>query len=368
MLLTDKYRPLCLDKIDCHPALAKNLKNLARSDDFPHLLFYGPSGAGKKTLVMATLRELFGAGVEKLRLEPRSFKVANRNEPLELNIIASSHHLELNPSDCGFYDRVVVQEVIKEIAASQPIGGSVSGPNESGTTLRAFKVLILNEVDKMSVEAQHALRRTMEKYMATCRLILVAQSQSRLTPALLSRCLTLRVPAPSEAQIVTVLHHVSKREGWSIPDTLAKDIAKLSHRNLRRALLILEATKIKHFPHTVSPTGHIVPEQADWETYIDLIAAHIARSQSPQDLLQVRSKLYELLVHCIPPEVVLKRLTLALLPKLDNELKPDIAKWAAFYEHRLQCGSKPIFHLEAFVAQTMSLYKTYLLRVSSSLD
>lgn len=212
------------------------------------------------------------------------FQVASRSEPLELNIITSSHHLELNPSDCGFYDRVVVQEIIKEIAASQPLEGSVSGSGESGTIqLRPFKVVVLNEVDKMSIEAQHALRRTMEKYIATCRLILIAQSQSRLTPALLSRCLALRVPAPSEAQIVTILHNVSKKEGWTIPDVLIKDIARLSNRNLRRALLIFEATKMKHFPHTTSPTGPIVPEQADWETYIELIATHIARSQSPQE-------------------------------------------------------------------------------------
>jgi replication factor C subunit 3/5 len=213
-----------------------------------------------------------------------------------LNIVASNYHLELNPSDCGFHDRVVVQEIIKEIAASQPLEGSVVSSSSSSSSSsankdresssaagRAFKVVVLNEVDKMSVEAQHALRRTMEKYMTTCRLILIAQSLSRLTPALLSRCLALRVSAPTEPQIVIVLHSVSKKEGWTIPDTLARDIAKLSQRNLRRALLILEATKMKHFPHTTSPTGPVVPEQADWETYIDLVAAQIARSQSPQE-------------------------------------------------------------------------------------
>ena len=81
----------------------------------------------------------------------------------------------------------------------------------------------------------------------------------------------------------------------------------------------------------------------------------------PQKTHQVRGKLYELLANCIPPELVLKTLLLELLRKLDDELKLEAAHWAAFYEHRLQGGQKAIFHLEAFVAKFMSVYKNWTL-------
>lgn len=65
----------------------------------------------------------------------------------------------------------------------------------------AISVLVLNEVDKLSREAQHSLRRTMEKYSAYCRLILCCNSSSRVTEAIRSRCLNVRINAPSEEQV-----------------------------------------------------------------------------------------------------------------------------------------------------------------------
>jgi replication factor C subunit 3/5 len=79
----------------------------------------------------------------------------------------------------------------------------------------------------------------------------------------------------------------------------------------------------------------------------------------------VRGKLYELLANCIPPELVLKTLLLELLRKLDDELKLEAVHWATFYEHRLQEGAKAIFHLEAFVAKFMSVYKNWTLMAFS---
>lgn len=64
-LYVDKHRPKSFDTLDFHPALTERLQRIA--SDFPHLLFYGPSGAGKKTRIMCLLRQVYGAGVDKVR-------------------------------------------------------------------------------------------------------------------------------------------------------------------------------------------------------------------------------------------------------------------------------------------------------------
>jgi len=133
------------------------MEKLAHSDDFPHCLFYGQSGAGKKTRILGLLRTLYGPGAEKVKTEQRSFQIPNKSTTTEVTTISSNYHIEMNPSESGYYDRVVVQEIIKEIAQSQPI--------ESSPDSRSFKVVVLNEVDHLTTEAQAGLRRTMEKYM-----------------------------------------------------------------------------------------------------------------------------------------------------------------------------------------------------------
>ncbi len=92
--------------------------------DCPHVLFYGPSGAGKKTLVLALLREIYGPGVERIKVEGKQWKidVGSRKVDVELTLLSSNHHVEMNPSDAGSKDRYVVQEVIKEMARARPIG------------------------------------------------------------------------------------------------------------------------------------------------------------------------------------------------------------------------------------------------------
>nr|XP_006820348.1 PREDICTED: replication factor C subunit 3-like [Saccoglossus kowalevskii] len=280
-LWVDKYRPTSLAKLDYHKEQAANIKQLVHSGDFPHLLVYGPSGAGKKTRIMCLLRELYGSGVEKLRLEHNNFTTPS-NRKIEITTIASNYHIEVNP-----------------------------------------RFVILTEVDHLTKDAQHALRRTMEKYMATCRIILCCNSTSKVIPAIRSRCLGIRVAAPSIEEICQILHNVCRKEGLNLPSELAKRLAEKSERNLRKALLMCEACKV-------------------------------------QQLLEVRGRLYELLTHCIPPEVIMKGLLAELVTNCDGQLKAEVTQMAAFYEHRLQLGSKSIYHLEAFVAKFMSIYKRFL--------
>jgi len=224
------------------------------------------------------------------------------------------------------------------------------------TASRSFKVVVLNDVDRLSKEAQHSLRRTMEKYVSTCRLILCCNSTSRVLEPVRSRCLGIRVPAPSNEDIINVLQNISKKEGFVLPLKLAQRIIDQSEKNLRKAILMLEATKVSFA--TLDDNTQI--QQADWERFIAEMAREILEEQSPKRLLLIRGKMYELLTHCIPPELIIKKLTVELLKKLDADLKYEVVKWAAFYEHRLQIGSKAIFHIEAFIAKFMSIYKNFL--------
>ena len=102
-----------------------------------------------------------------------------------------------------------------------------------------FKTIVLNEVDSLSKGAQHALRRTMEKYSGTCRLILCCSGGAgRVLEPVRSRCLGLRVPAPSTEDIERAMKRVAQREALTLPDGLSKRLSV--ERNARRALLMLE--------------------------------------------------------------------------------------------------------------------------------
>ncbi|XP_064404848.1 replication factor C subunit 3-like [Halichondria panicea] len=344
-LWVDKHRPTLLNKLDYHKEQAAWLKKLAQSGDFPHLLVYGPSGAGKKTRIMCLLRELFGNGAEKLRIEHMTFTTPSKKK-LEISTISSNYHVEINPSDAGIHDRVVIQELLKSMAQNQTLDSSH----------RAFKVVILTEVDRLTKDAQHALRRTMEKYMSSCRIILCCNSTSKVIPAISSRCLGVRVPAPTIDVVCNVLKQTCRKEGLTLPPELAQRIAEKSGRNLRKALLVAEACRVQQYPFS---DDQLVPE-CDWETFVRETATMIVEQQTPQRLLEVRARLYELLTHCIPPEIIIKSLLAELLPNCDGELKADVTQMAAYYEHRLQLGSKAIFHLEAFVAKFMSIYKRFV--------
>ena len=94
-LWLDKHRPKKLCKLDYHKRQADHLERLAKSSsDFPHLLVYGPSGAGKKTRVVALLRELYGPGVERLKIEHQNFETPSKKK-LEIITVASNYHIEV---------------------------------------------------------------------------------------------------------------------------------------------------------------------------------------------------------------------------------------------------------------------------------
>eukprot|EP01082_Thalassiosira_pseudonana_P003886 g2942.t1 g2942 contig12:1109593-1110852(+) len=378
MLWVDKHRPTRLTQLTYHGTLTARLESLsADPGGLPHLLFYGPPGSGKKTRIAALLRSVFGHGSERLRLDKRTFTTPT-NRTVEINMISSNYHIEMSPGDAGLNDRFVIQDVIKEMASSKNIA-TVGTANNGGGMFAAsnkgdknnndndnkpkaeYKVVVLVEVDKLTRQAQAALRRTMEKYSSSCRLILCCNNPSKVIDPVRSRCLGIRVAAPSHDEIATVLKTVARKESITLPDELAISLARSSNRNLRRALLMLESCHVTtrdDSPKELKPNQPI--PHTDWERYISQLASEITREQSPKRLIMAREKLYELLINCIPAQTILKTLVMELLPTLDDSIKGEVVTWAAFYEHRIALGSKEIFHLEAFIAKFMSIYKRYI--------
>mmetsp|Transcript_15777 Transcript_15777/g.36531 ORF Transcript_15777/g.36531 Transcript_15777/m.36531 type:complete len:374 (-) Transcript_15777:123-1244(-) len=368
MLWVDKYRPTELGSLDYHDDITKRLESLAKNPaSLPHLFFYGPSGAGKRTRIHAFLGALFGPSAHRLKLNQRTFTTPT-GRTVDIHMISSDYHMELSPGDAGNNDRFVIQDVLKEIASSKNIRTSVENlgsiaPEKTIATNNYpdtdIKVVVLNQVDRLSKQAQAALRRTMEKYAVSCRLILCCDSPSKLIAPLRSRCLGIRVAAPVEDEISRILKTVATREDLVLPNSVAIKLARESNRNLRKALLMLEAAKVQSAGNGVISENQNLPT-ADWEVYIKQLAVDITKEQSPQTLMLARDKLYELLVNCIPASTILKSLTGDLVNNLDDSVKLEVIEWAAFYEHRLSTGSKDIFHLEAFVAKFMAIYKKYL--------
>ena len=118
-------------------------------------------------------------------------------------------------------------------------------------------------------------------------------------------------------QIGKVLAHVAKKERLQPPAHVSLLLARLSGGNLRRALLSFEALVVQdntfsRIKRDAAETENInktenldVVPRPDWEKYCSKVAERILSDQTPDRLYEVRGMLYELLVHCIPANVVL---------------------------------------------------------------
>lgn len=181
---------------------------------------------------------------------------------------------------------MVIQSLLKETAQTQQVDLAAK---------QRFKVVVINEAEHLSRDAQAALRRTMEKYSPNLRLILVANSTANIIPPIKSRTLLVRVAAPTSKEIVSILKHTSIAEKVEFKEKLATRIAEESGRNLRRALLMLEAVYAQKYiqsilnirrdadrstiSETVKDTTPIPPP--DYEALIAQIADEILAEHTP---------------------------------------------------------------------------------------
>lgn len=173
-----------------------------------------------------------------MKSEIKEFKVSQTSSTVvECNIISSAYHLDLTPSDAENQDKVIVQKLIKEVANTHKLETNVS---------KDFKVLIINEVDRLTKEAQAGLRRTMEKYVQRCRLILICENLGKVIQPLRSRCLLVRVRAPEAQEMAQVLNNIAKMEHIDLPAQLCDKIVKQHQGNMRSAILALQTCRMQN--------------------------------------------------------------------------------------------------------------------------
>lgn len=205
----EKYRPQSLADVAAHRDIVDTIDRLTSENRLPHLLLYGPPGTGKTSTILAVARKLYGAQYH--------------------NMI-----LELNASDDRGID--VVRQQIQDFASTQSFSFGIDNAKAS------VKLVLLDEADAMTKDAQFALRRVIEKYTKNTRFSLICNHVNKIIPALQSRCTRFRF-APLDAFHVTErLKHVIKAEGLDVSETGLAAVVRLSNGDMRKALNILQST------------------------------------------------------------------------------------------------------------------------------
>jgi len=303
----EKYRPSSLDELISHDAIITTLNKLIESGSLPHLLFYGPPGTGKTSTILAVARKM--------------------NGPHYQNLI-----LELNASDDRKID--TVRDQIKEFASTKMIF-------EKG-----LKLVILDEADAMTNDAQAALRRVIEKYASNTRFCLICNHVGKIIPAIQSRCTRFRFSPLSDDQVRGRLDLIIKAEKITVTDDGRKALLRLARGDMRKVLNVLQATSMAYdevnednvYLCTGNPLPRDVKQILEWMLNEDMtpalqkiMALKVDRGMALQDVLRdVNTTLGAMRLHD------------AVLIELYDKL--------AEIEHRLAGGASEKLQLAAVVA------------------
>ena len=335
-LWMDKYKPHKLEDLTFHPNQTALLKSLSENSEFPHLIFYGPDGAGKKTRVHCFLSKVYGDGIYKMNTINKELKLKSRN--ISYMVTSSNYHLEFCPSDVGNNDKFIISHVIKETSSFAQLDSE---------SQKNFKVIVLLEADKMTKEAQSALRRTMEKYSENCRIIMVVNDLSAIIEPIRSRCFSLRIPAPSVDEINNVLKKIKKDEGLDINDKQIESIIEKPGKNVRECITCLQMTSLGNYNNRVY--------EPEYTNLFESIHKQILKEQSAKSLKEIRSLFMELLIHGFRASYIIYKMTSDIIDndKIKEDIKKKVIEAGALFDLRAKNGTKDFIHLEAFAAKIM---------------
>eukprot|EP00127_Corallochytrium_limacisporum_P004377 Clim_evm11s159 gene=Clim_evmTU11s159 len=206
----EKFRPKTLEDVAHQEEVVAVLKKTVKESplDLPHLLFYGPPGTGKTSTVLAMARDLYGPKLTKQRV------------------------LELNASDERGIS--VIRTKIKNFA--QQTAATASKEEAGDYPCPPYKIIVLDEADSMTSDAQSALRRTMEKYSTTTRFCLICNYVSRIIEPLASRCAKFRFKPLSTDSLMDRLRIIAKAEGINASDDALMALIEASEGDMRKGI------------------------------------------------------------------------------------------------------------------------------------
>ncbi len=214
----EKYRPKTIDEIISHAQNIETIKKLLIGGSLPHLLFHGSSGTGKTSTIMALAKEIYGNNIRLMVMK-------------------------LDASD----DRGInsVREDIKGFA------------EKSNMFQKGVRLIILDEADSMTFDAQFALRRIIEKYSATIRFCLICNYENKIIPAIRSRCANFRFSNIDIKHICIKLNQIAKSENLKFEPNVIETIATLAKGDLRKAINLIQS---------ISMQTQFITNQLCWET------------------------------------------------------------------------------------------------------
>ncbi len=306
----EKYRPTKLTEIVNQTEIIGSLKALIKDPtEMPHLLFSGSAGVGKTTTGLCISRQILGE-------------------------YAKDYTLELNASD----ERGIgmVREKVKKFSR---YAGMVDIP---------FKIIILDEADEMTSDAQTALRRIIEDTAKICRFILIANNVSKIIEPIQSRCATFKFTSIPEEDVITRLEEIAKKEKVKTDKKGLKAIYDYSEGDLRHAINLMQAT---------ASLGGITEKNVK-------ISAGLTKTSDVDEVLKIalsgkvvkaREKMIELIkVYGMSESDFLKYLNSSVFKSKHDKLS-DILQVIAKYDYRILVGANSEIQLSAMLAEIAKL-------------